>query len=78
MELTEIELQEMAKDVLLKVREKIKETRLSKDITQRQLELLSGIKQQYLSRIEAGQVIPNIKTLDKIARALRVDIKELL
>ena len=78
MELTEIELQEMAKDVLLKVRENIRDTRTAKGITQRQLELLSGIKQQYLSRIESGQVIPNIKTLDKIAKALRVDIKELL
>lgn len=78
MELIEIDFQEMPRDVLLKVRESIKKTRLAKDITQRQLEQLSGIKQQYLSKIEAGQVIPNIKTLDKIARALRVDIKELL
>lgn len=78
MELIEVDFQEMPRDVLLKVRESIRKTRLSKDITQRQLELLSGIKQQYLSRIEAGQVIPSIKTLDKIAQALRVDIKELL
>ena len=78
MELMEVEFSEMPKDIFLKVQESMKRIRLAKDITQRQLAQLSGLKQQSISRIESGKMPPSLKTLDKIARALRVDIKELL
>lgn len=78
MRLVEIELSNMPKDVLLIVRENIKKIRQSKDITQRQLAILSGLKQQNISRVESGKVTPSLETLIKIAEALRVDIKELL
>jgi len=78
MELVEVEFSQMPKDVFLNIQKNIKKIRFSKDITQRQLAQLSGLKQQNISRIESGKIPPSLKTLSKIAEALRVDIKELL
>lgn len=78
MRLSEVEFSQMPKDVFVTVQESVKRLRLAKDITQRQLAQLSGLKQQSISRIESGKIPPSLKTLSKIAEALRVDIKELL
>ncbi len=59
------------------VGQKIREIRLSKRLTQEQIELKTGIKREYLSKIETGG-LPNItiKTLKKITDALGVPLSK--
>lgn len=55
---------------------RIKELRLSKNITQQQLAEMIDIDQRSLSAIECGTNFPT-RSLVKIAQALNVDMKEL-
>jgi transcriptional regulator with XRE-family HTH domain len=62
---------------MVTVGEKIREIRLSKRLTQEQIEHKTGIKREYLSKIETGG-LPNItiKTLKKITDALGVPLSK--
>lgn len=55
--------------------EKIKCERLKKSLKQYELAEKAGISNTYLSDIELNRTNPSLKTLDKIAKALGVDIK---
>lgn len=55
----------------------IKQIRLVKKISQRKLAELAGISNTYLSDIEVGRTNPSLKTLLKLAAALKMDVKEL-
>ncbi len=44
-------------------------------LTQRELADLAGIKQPALARIEQNGAVPRIDTLNKIAKALRVEVQ---
>ena len=55
--------------------EKIKCERLKKSLKQYELAKKAGISNTFLSDIEVGRTSPSLKTLDKIAKALGVDIK---
>lgn len=57
---------------------KVKEERLRKGLKQRELAHEAGISNTYLSDVEVGRTTPSIKTLDKISRALKVDMKVFL
>ncbi len=48
--------------------------RTKKGLTQEQLALLCDINRSHFARIEEGRVNPSIKTLNKIARVLRIKI----
>lgn len=52
----------------------IRELRISKKITQRQLAEKTGISQQHISKIENGEITPTYATLEKIAKALDCEI----
>ncbi len=56
---------------------RIREIRTNKGLTQVQLAMLCGTKQQAIHLYEAGQRSPSLEVLEKIAKALRVDLKEL-
>jgi len=58
--------------------EKVKEERLKKGLKQCELAHEAGISNTYLSDVEVGRTIPSIKTLDKISKALKVDMKVFL
>ena len=58
--------------------ERIKETRLKKGITQKELAETLGIATNSLSRYEIGERRPNLEMIDKIAVALGVEPLELL
>lgn len=58
--------------------QKIKSERLKKRLKQYELAKEANISNTYLSDMEVGRSEPSLKTLDKIAKALGVDIKELL
>lgn len=55
--------------------ERVKCERLKKSLKQYELAKKAGISNTYLSDIEVGRTSPSLKTLDKIAKALEVDIK---
>ncbi|MEY8001930.1 helix-turn-helix domain-containing protein [Clostridium sp. Mt-5] len=55
--------------------QKIKKIRLKKGMKQYELAKRAGISNTYLSDLEVGRTTPSIKTLDKLSKALEVDIK---
>ena len=56
---------------------KIKAIRVSKKISQRKLATLAGISNTYLSDIEVGRTNPSLKTMEKLAAALEIQMKDL-
>ena len=55
---------------------KIKEIRLSRNMSLEKLADLAGLTKGYISRIENSTNSPPVSTLDKISKALAVDITE--
>jgi transcriptional regulator with XRE-family HTH domain len=58
--------------------ENIKQLRENKNLTMSQLSAISKVAQSSISLIENGKRIPNKKTLEKLAKALEVNVEELL
>ena len=56
---------------------KIKAIRVSKKVSQRKLATLAGISNTYLSDIEVGRTNPSLKTMEKLASALEIQMKDL-
>lgn len=56
----------------------IRDTRISKKITQESLALQCGIDRSYLGRIERGEVNLTVEKLYELANTLEVNVKELL
>lgn len=55
---------------------KVKEIRKNRKITQEKLSEIIGVDNGYISKLEVGQNFPSIGTLEKIARALDVELVE--
>ena len=60
-----------------KVGRKIKQVRKEKNITQEDLALNSGLNRAYIGYIERGERNPSTDTISRIAKSLRVPLKEL-
>ena len=56
---------------------RIAKIRKDKKLTQQQLAKRSGLPQSHISRLEGGVHSPALKSLQKIARALEVDVGDL-
>ena len=50
-------------------------SRMEQDLTQKELAEKSGVRQSNISRIEKGQAVPSLVTLDKIAKALGKEVQ---
>lgn len=61
-----------------KVGEHIRKYRKQKGLTQEKLADLANIDYSYLNLIESGKKNPTIKRLAKIARVLKVPLKEIV
>jgi transcriptional regulator with XRE-family HTH domain len=57
---------------------KIKQVREERRMTQAELAAKVGIHAMYVSRIERGVQVPSLPLLEKLAKALKVDMKKLL
>lgn len=57
--------------------QRIQEIRKSKKLTQPALAELVSVDAKYISRIETGNSYPSLDTLDGIAKALDIEVKEL-
>jgi len=53
----------------------IRKIREEKGLSQKQLGTLGGLHRAYIGQIERGEKNIGLKNLEKIAKALRVDIK---
>jgi transcriptional regulator with XRE-family HTH domain len=56
----------------------IRYMRRVKDVTQEELAELIDVSVGWISRVERGANLPNLKLLFRIAKALRVQVRELL
>ncbi|HBN55674.1 MAG TPA: XRE family transcriptional regulator [Lachnospiraceae bacterium] len=55
----------------------VKQLRKSKDLTQEQLSVETGINRQMIGRLEKGEYMPSIPQLEKLAEVLEFDIPDL-
>lgn len=63
--------------LLAGIGKKIQTIREKRGMTQEQLADITGINAKYISAVECGQKNVTIKTLDKIAKGLEVELYEL-
>ena len=57
---------------------RIKKIRQKREMSQEELSFESGLHRTYISDIERGNRNVSIKNIDKIAKALKVSLKELM
>jgi transcriptional regulator with XRE-family HTH domain len=59
------------------VGERLKDLREQKNLSQGDIEKRTGLLRCYISRVENGHTVPNVETLEKMARALEIPIYRL-
>ena len=59
------------------VGERLKQIRESKDLSQGDIEKRTGLLRCYISRVENGHTVPAIETLEKMARAMEIELYQL-
>ena len=57
--------------------DKLKELRVTKNLSQGDIEKRTGLLRCYISRVENGHTVPSVYTLEKMARALDVPMYRL-
>lgn len=65
-------------NISISIGNKIKQLRVTRNISLNELSKLSGVSKAALSKLESGNTNPRVDTLDAIASALRVPISDLL
>lgn len=68
----------MSKELLTNLGRRVKELRLSKNMTQQDLSEKTGVAPFYISRIENGRLNIRVEMLFKIADGLGVPVVELV
>ena len=56
----------------------VRDLRHVRNLSQRQLAARMGVPRTYISKIENGKAMPTLSSLDRLAKALKVDIASLL
>jgi transcriptional regulator with XRE-family HTH domain len=62
----------------LQVAAAVRDLRHVRNLSQRQLASRMGVPRTYISKIENGKAMPTLNSLDRLAKALKVDIASLL
>jgi transcriptional regulator with XRE-family HTH domain len=57
--------------------DRLRELREAKKLSQGEIEKRTGLRRCYISRVENGHTIPTIETLEKMARALGIQLYQL-
>jgi transcriptional regulator with XRE-family HTH domain len=65
-------------DISSSVRKRIKQIRLSKNLSQGDVAKALGVHITYVSQIERGVRNPTLKNIERLAKALGVPIEDLL
>ncbi len=66
------------KDESLQVADAVRDLRKVRNLSQRQLAGRMNVPRTYISKIENGKAMPTLSSLDRLAKALQVDISALL
>jgi transcriptional regulator with XRE-family HTH domain len=66
------------KDESLQVADAVRDLRRIRNLSQRQLAGRMNVPRTYISKIENGKAMPTLSSLDRLAKALQVDISALL
>jgi len=66
------------RDGELQVATAVRDLRHVRNLSQRQLAARMGVPRTYISKIENGKAMPTLSSLDRLAKALQVDISALL
>jgi transcriptional regulator with XRE-family HTH domain len=64
-------------DQTMIIGDRLRELREEKKFSQGEIEKRTGLLRCYISRVEHGYTVPNVETLEKLARALEVPIYQL-
>ncbi len=59
------------------VGDRLRALRVEKNFSQGDMEKRTGLLRCYISRVENGHTVPNVETLEKLARALEVPLYQL-
>jgi transcriptional regulator with XRE-family HTH domain len=62
----------------IQVANAVRDLRHVRNLSQRQLAARMGVPRTYISKIENGKAMPTLSSLDRLAKALKVDIASLL
>lgn len=57
---------------------RLRQFREKRDMTQEELAAKAGISRGYLARLETARQDPTLSTLEKLAKALRVKVADLI
>lgn len=68
----------MGQSIGKEVGQKVREIRQRRGLSQDDLAAMTGLEHSYISYIESGKRNPTLKTLHRIADALKVQLSELL
>ena len=68
----------MAEDIKLKLGKKIREVRVKEGYSQEELASRCGLHRTYISDIERGERNVSVENIEKIAKALKTEVNELL
>ena len=66
------------KQIVRNFSKKVKEIRLSKKMSQGDVAKILSVSPTYISSIERGQRNPSLITMEKIAKALKVKVDDLI
>jgi transcriptional regulator with XRE-family HTH domain len=67
----------MENEVLVLFGKRLKELRISKKLTQIELAEICGLHPNYIGMVERGERNPSLINIDKLAKALNLNITEL-
>jgi transcriptional regulator with XRE-family HTH domain len=62
----------------LQVAGQVREVRRARHLSQRQLAGRMQVPRTYISKIENGKAIPTLGSLERLAKALQVDVRQLI
>lgn len=68
----------MSKTTLEKFGEKVREERLKQGLSQEELASRAGVHRTYIGMIERAEKNITLENIEKVAKALKLDINELL
>lgn len=68
----------MKKEILIKFGKKVRETRIKQNLSQEKLALKAGVHRTYIGMIERAEKNITLENIEKVAKALKLNINELL
>lgn len=68
----------MKESILIKLGKRVREERLKKSLSQEQLAELANVHRTYIGMIERGEKNISLLSIERISKALKIPIAELL